>query len=247
MVMISAQKIAFVTALESPPAARVCPFLQPCILASEKNFGAWVGAVALHAAIILLGLLVWQELRPPQLMSNPTIAVPVMFTAPTTNTDNMTDQRVAAAVAPRPIAPPLPKTKTVPNVQPILTSPDSVSVPTNTLLPTPQISAAAQMAGSSGEFRGLPLDSAADYATAPVPPVYPNASIMNDEQGRSIIRARIDTDGAVAEVIVWQSSGFTRLDRAALTAVREWRFTPARQGFTPRAAWVDVPVDFVLR
>jgi protein TonB len=42
------------------------------------------------------------------------------------------------------------------------------------------------------------------------------------------------------------SSGVERLDRAALDAVRRWRFVPARQGDTPVDAWVLVPIRFSL-
>ncbi|ASJ23956.1 TonB_C domain containing protein [Laribacter hongkongensis] len=42
------------------------------------------------------------------------------------------------------------------------------------------------------------------------------------------------------------SSGFARLDQAAVTAVRQWRFAPARHGDVPVAAWARVPIRFRL-
>ena len=42
------------------------------------------------------------------------------------------------------------------------------------------------------------------------------------------------------------SSGSDRLDRAALDAVRRWKFVPARLGDTPVDAWVLVPIAFSL-
>ncbi|MBT8491314.1 MAG: energy transducer TonB, partial [Deltaproteobacteria bacterium] len=37
------------------------------------------------------------------------------------------------------------------------------------------------------------------------------------------------------------------LDRAALKAVRKWKFEPASRLGVPFTMWVDVPVHFVLQ
>jgi periplasmic protein TonB len=37
------------------------------------------------------------------------------------------------------------------------------------------------------------------------------------------------------------------LDRSALSAVRRWRFEPARRGAQPIETWVQVPVRFELK
>ena len=42
------------------------------------------------------------------------------------------------------------------------------------------------------------------------------------------------------------SSGYERLDRAAVEAVRHWRFAPARRGTETIAAWALVPILFQL-
>ena len=39
---------------------------------------------------------------------------------------------------------------------------------------------------------------------------------------------------------------FAHLDEAALETVKKWKFTPARQGNVPVAAWVLVPIAFRL-
>lgn len=48
------------------------------------------------------------------------------------------------------------------------------------------------------------------------------------------------------EVELAQSSGADDLDRAALEAVRAWRFQPGTRGPAPVEAWVKVPVRFQL-
>jgi protein TonB len=54
----------------------------------------------------------------------------------------------------------------------------------------------------------------------------------------------VSADGAPAEIEVRQSSGFERLDEAALQAVRQWRFVPAKRGSQNVAASVIVPIQF---
>lgn len=85
------------------------------------------------------------------------------------------------------------------------------------------------------------------FRETPRPPVYPPASVEFEEQGEAIIRALLDRAGNPREVRVWRSSGFSRLDRAAVTAVGGWRFQPAIQNGQPIEAWVQVPVRFNLR
>ncbi len=85
----------------------------------------------------------------------------------------------------------------------------------------------------------------ADYLNNP-PPVYPALARRLGEQGRVILRTLVRVDGTPAEIRISRSSGFSRLDRAALEAVRKWRFIPAQHGDTPVPAWVLVPVSFTL-
>lgn len=85
----------------------------------------------------------------------------------------------------------------------------------------------------------------ADYLNNP-PPVYPTLARRLGEQGRVMLRVQVRADGTPAEVEINRSSGFSRLDRAALEAVRQWRFIPAQQGDAPVAASVLVPVAFTL-
>jgi len=85
----------------------------------------------------------------------------------------------------------------------------------------------------------------ADYLHNPAPD-YPPASRELGEQGRVLVRAKISTDGKVEQVLLRKSSGYSRLDNAALTSVKQWRFVPAQQGVQQVTAWVVVPVAFSL-
>ena len=77
-------------------------------------------------------------------------------------------------------------------------------------------------------------------------PSYPAVSKRAGEQGRVLLRVRVDPQGQVENAMVQVTSGFPRLDEAALAAVRRWRFVPARLGDRAVAGWALVPVTFAL-
>lgn len=85
----------------------------------------------------------------------------------------------------------------------------------------------------------------ADYLNNPSPS-YPPLSRRLREQGMVVLRVRVLGDGHAAEVMVHQRSGHPRLDEAALSAVRKWRFVPARRGDAVIESWVFVPIEFSL-
>ena len=85
----------------------------------------------------------------------------------------------------------------------------------------------------------------ADYLKNP-PPGYPRISRRNGEQGTVIVRVFISTQGTPEKAEVRTSSGFARLDQAALEAVQRWRFVPGRRNGTPEAMWFNIPVRFIL-
>lgn len=115
---------------------------------------------------------------------------------------------------------------------------------------TPIVAAAPGAQSSfNGENRELPLkapDFEADYLSNPAP-LYPPLSRQLREQGTTSLRVYVGADGRPLVVEVDRSSGYERLDRAAASTVRQWRFEPARQGDAAVAAWVVVPIRFSLR
>lgn len=104
---------------------------------------------------------------------------------------------------------------------------------------------AAKASGKTGEPSLVEPAADADYLKNP-PPGYPRISRRNGEQGTVIVRVFISTQGTPDKAEVRTSSGFTRLDQAALEAVQRWRFVPGRRNGTPEAMWFNIPVLFVL-
>jgi protein TonB len=78
-------------------------------------------------------------------------------------------------------------------------------------------------------------------------PPYPTISQRMSEEGVVLVRATITPYGTIGDVVVQTSSGFPRLDDAAIKAVREWRFAPAMRGSQAIAGTVIVPVRFSLK
>jgi protein TonB len=87
--------------------------------------------------------------------------------------------------------------------------------------------------------------SQADYLHNPKPP-YPPLSKRLGEQGQVLVRVLIGTDGVALKAELKQSSGFERLDQAALAAAMRWRYLPGRRGGVPETMWFTAPITFAL-
>lgn len=83
---------------------------------------------------------------------------------------------------------------------------------------------------------------------ASLQPVYPEASKRLDEEGIVILRVLIGTDGRVKQAEVGTSSGYDRLDQAALRqARRAWQFLPATRDGVAIESWKELPIRFELK
>lgn len=76
------------------------------------------------------------------------------------------------------------------------------------------------------------------------PPNYPAAALRRGESGSVVVRVDVDANGVPGGVTLVQRSGSRDLDRAAMEAVRDWHFRPARRDGQPVAGSIDIPFDF---
>ncbi|WP_082605511.1 energy transducer TonB [Curvibacter sp. PAE-UM] len=90
----------------------------------------------------------------------------------------------------------------------------------------------------------LPSSDAA-YLNNPKPS-YPPLSRRLGEQGKVVVRVLIGVDGTAQQAEIRSSSGYDRLDQAALATVRSWRYVPGRRNGMAEAMWFNVPINFVL-
>jgi protein TonB len=87
--------------------------------------------------------------------------------------------------------------------------------------------------------------SDAEYLRNPLP-AYPSMSKRLGEQGKVLVRVLIGVDGTPQKAELKPSSGFDRLDRAALEHVMKCRYVPGKVGGVAQAMWYEAPVNFVL-
>ena len=127
------------------------------------------------------------------------------------------------------------QTATNPNAQPT-TTPATASVTITATSPAATSPAPAKVE--------LPTHVAA-YLQNPKPD-YPALSVRRGEQGQVVLNVLIGIDGKAQKTEIAKSSGFERLDAAALATVQRWRYVPGKRGGVPEEMWFKVPLAFVL-
>lgn len=156
-----------------------------------------------------------------------------------------------------PAPPPRPLPKTPPPPAPLIAAAPSpapappafvVPEPLREIAPPEPVIVAAEPAPTAppppAPARELPA-SAIQYLEPPAP-AYPRASRRLGESGLVIVRVFVDADGLPRQLQVVQSSGFVRLDEAALDGVRRARFKPPTENGRPTAGWARIPIPFEL-
>lgn len=78
-------------------------------------------------------------------------------------------------------------------------------------------------------------------------PIYPMLSRKRKEQGTVYLLLLVSKEGKVTQLKLKKTSGFNRLDQAALHAVKHWKFQPARQQGEPVDYWYELPLKFSLQ
>ncbi len=159
---------------------------------------------------------------------------------------------------PPPPPPPEPPQVVQPLAEPPIVSPKSI---VKTPTPPPLVRTTANLKPVKVAL-AAPADPAPSAPPAPPAPVtppnfnaaqlgnpapaYPYLSRKAREEGVVMLRVLVTPAGRAGEVRIEESSGFHRLDQAAKSTVKRWRFVPAQQAGSPVAAWVLVPITFAL-
>ncbi len=145
------------------------------------------------------------------------------------------------------VAPPPPITLTLP-APTIATAPVAAPVvvpaPAPAAAPAPVAAPAPAAPAAPAIAKGRDLSANLVDAS---PPRYPIDSRRAREQGTVVLNVTVGLDGRVADIGLSRSSGFDRLDRAALAAVRHWRWTPTRQNGQTVMVQGLVSIPFVLQ
>ncbi|MCG9040893.1 energy transducer TonB [Laribacter hongkongensis] len=219
---------------------------------------ATAGTLLLHGALLLA---LWQT------ATSRITAAPAMPQATQVELLSLDTPPAPAATAPAP-APATPQKPAASRAQAAATpsrqenrprshaAPDTAASPAPAESSSPHTSAPAtssapaapgsQRGTTDGSAHEAPPSFTADYLANPAP-AYPPLSQELGESGQVRLRVAVDASGAPSQVEIAESSGFTRLDRAALSAVKRWRFVPARRGSEAVAGRVIVPIHFNLK
>jgi protein TonB len=239
--------------------------------AAPPRASGWTISVAVHTAIIVtlmtvlgpahrheasepLARLVYVEPVPPPLGApaarapSETTTAPAVA-APAAATDRLEERKVAAVQPPlrthvRRITPPPP----APPAAPAAGAPE-------TLAPSTGGSAVGTTSGTAGGTVGglgsAPLQlrdvAAPPELVARVLPEYPRRARALQVEGQVVLEVVLDRGGRVEDEIRVTRS-IPLLDEAAVAAVKQWRFRPARDAEgRPVRVVMEIPVRFVLR
>lgn len=78
-------------------------------------------------------------------------------------------------------------------------------------------------------------------------PLYPRASRQLGEYGDVVLRLEVNEAGTVESAEIVNSSGYKRLDEAAIEATKTWRCNPPYQNGRPVSVIALQPFNFVLQ
>jgi protein TonB len=150
------------------------------------------------------------------------------------------EEPIAALAAPAP-APALVQPASVLR-SPLLSSPDTARLgTTGTEYPRHE---QIPGGGSIADLRGLGVARPV-YRHNPQP-AYPASARRRRQQGSVLLSVWVRPDGKPESLAIITSSGTEALDEAAVRAVADWEFEPARQDGRRVGSQVEVPIAFTL-
>lgn len=151
------------------------------------------------------------------------VPVPVMKRAPTPEPPVVNEP------------PPAPNAPVMEAPPPVPAAPSAAAAPAEAApAPAPAATSRVELPSSDAQYLQNPK------------PAYPAISKRLGEQGKVVVRVLIGPDGTAQKAEIRQSSGYERLDQAALNTVLAWRYVPGKRGGVPEAMWFNVPINFVL-
>ena len=137
-------------------------------------------------------------------------------------------------------------------VKPVIAKPELVEptleIPEPDVIPIPEVQVPLDVASNAVSASPSDAVESTELQVANrVAPGYPPASLRASEEGTVILRVLVDEKGRPMEVNVMKSSGFTRLDDAAMKAVHRWIFVPPTREGQPVRSWSRVQVRFEIK
>ena len=188
-----------------------------------------------------------------------TVAPPPVKPPPVKPVQSVKTVKPKESVKPKPVSKPEALSKTSPTATPEATPKATPSTARTSVTPssTPSVVPSSVPSGNSnGVNAGTSVGAAAndyvgpsasaDYLKNPHPK-YPKMSLRRKEAGTVLLALTVTADGRAKDVRVLKTSGYPRLDQAALEAVKDWRFIPAKRLGRPVDVDYELPIHFKLR
>ena len=99
----------------------------------------------------------------------------------------------------------------------------------------------------SGQGSGSGVPVTPPYLVSSTDPRYPPAARNREIEGTVYVKMLVSSGGSVENAFVARSSGNEALDGAAVEAVYNWSFSPAKDTYgSPVRCYITMPVNFVL-
>lgn len=222
----------------------------------SRNLTIALGVVVLHLGA-LWALQTGLLHRMVEMVLPAEILVEIMAPAPAPTPPSIATPRQPSPPKPVPTPPTLLKTAAAEALAPVpLAVADTHPTPPSAITPA-NAPVNAPPAATTSAARPAPATAAppivkvelpssdADYLNNPKLP-YPPMSKRLGEQGKVVVHTLIGADGVPQKADIKQSSGFDRLDQAALATALRWRYVPGKRAGVAETMWFNVPFSFVL-
>ncbi|WP_455750260.1 energy transducer TonB [Pseudomonas syringae group genomosp. 7] len=201
--------------------------------------------MVLIAASVLIHGVIWWTMQTAQ-PAVPEVApqVPEMTIELTSPTPPTPEPQPPKPVEKPKVEKPKPVKKVEPVKKPTPPAPTPAAAPSPPAPPTPAPAPAAPAAPPAPVKESAAVSGLASLGNPP--PEYPGLALRRSWEGRVILRIKVLPNGRAGAVEVTKSSGKPVLDEAAVEAVRNWKFIPAKRGDTPIEGFATQTIDFKL-
>jgi protein TonB len=234
---------ALVLALHAAVAAVIVLGTRPAPVAAENESAMMVSVIDAPAP----------RQAPPQTRPQPPtpVAAPPVETPPEPDAQARPEPtpEPAPIAHPSPLAPVIkPHSKPHPKPQPVRhPAPQAAATPPAPEPPAVNAPEGPQQTSQAPRQDQPVLVTNIEYDGPRPIPNYPRLSRLHNETGRVVVLVRISAQGQVQDARIDTSSGYERLDDAALDAARRARFKPFTRDGVAMPALARLPYDFQMK
>jgi len=244
--------------MQSPTTTPAAFQTAPAANANPRVVAACAAVVIIHAALLGVALTMHREPLPRPIEAKSITAQLISETPQPAPQPVAVETPPPPKPVPQPVPKPQPKPKVKPKIEPkptpmpVTEAPSQIAAPAPEPTPPAPPQPAPQPAAPAAPAIGKPsMDLAAPKNVAHLScniaqPDYPSMSKRRGETGTAVIRLTVGLSGKIENVTLQKSSGSSRLDDAALEAVRGSACSPYKENGEAIRATATVPFVFSL-